>query len=196
MAQLAAMGVAVPEDFRREMAMAGDWQTLSERAIYSEDVKKEDDEDVKPNNLNIGVRKRKFKGQEEEEEAGHPVVRRGWGSTARIYPDDTDDDLDTLLQRTKILRRRDGASRDAGSGDAKESPADLPERPKFGVGGMEESRPEASAIKKEESAWSGPDLAAATEYGLSDSPVVKTEDDPNDSGMVFKKRKPKHIRQK
>ena len=76
LAQLAEMGVAVPEDFRREMAMAGDWQTTSERLVYDNDfVKKEDGDDVKADGLNIGVRKRKFEGLEEEAEAGETVVR-------------------------------------------------------------------------------------------------------------------------
>ena len=44
MAQLAALGVAVPEDYRREVAMVGDWQAVSQRPIYSDAaaVKKEE----------------------------------------------------------------------------------------------------------------------------------------------------------
>ena len=197
MAQLAAMGVAVPEDFRREMAMAGDWQTLSERPIFSEGLKKEeDDEDAKPSYLNIGVRKRKFEGQEEEEEAGETVVRRGWGSTKRTYPGEVEDDLDTLLERTKSVRRRDEILRDASSGDAQETSVDLLERPQRAAGAVEEFPSKVPAIKKEESTWSAPDLAATPDHSLIDAPMVKTEDDPMGSGIVFKKRKPKHIRQK
>ena len=197
MAQLAAMGVAVPEEFRKEMAMAGDWQMLSERPIYSEGLKKEeDDEDVKPNNMNIGVRKRKFAGQEEEEKAGEMVVRRGWGSTTRTYPGEGEDDLDTLLERTKVVPRRDGALLDAGLGNEKETPADLLERPQSTASGIEETPPNVPVIKTEESTLGESDLTAAPEQGLTDTPVVKTEDNSMGSGVVFKKRKPKHIRQK
>lgn len=196
MAQLAAMGVAVPEDFRRDMAMAGDWQTLSERPIHSESVKKDgDDEDAKPNNLNIGVRKRKFEGQEEEEEAGETVVRRGWGSTMRTYPSDGEDNLDTLLGRTKVLRRRDEALRDLELGDGKGPSVHSLERSLVSGEGMVVS-PIVPAIKKEESIGCSPDRAADPEHKTIDGPVVKTEDDLLGSGVVFKKRKPKHIRQK
>ncbi|SLM33522.1 Zinc finger, U1-type [Lasallia pustulata] len=196
MAQLAAMGVAVPEDFRRELALAGDWQTLSERPVNSKALKKEeDDDDVKPSNLNIGVRKRKFEGEEEEEEAGESVLRRGWGSTKRTFSCDGEDDLDTLLERTRVVRRRDEALRDAGSGDAKETSLDLPERRIASTEGMKES-PKGSTIKEEESMGFSLDLAAAPEHGLIDAPVFKTEDDSVGSGVVFKKRKPKHLRQK
>ncbi|KAA6406924.1 MAG: hypothetical protein FRX48_09222 [Lasallia pustulata] len=197
MAQLAAMGVAVPEEFRREMAMAGDWQMLSERPIYSEGLKKEeDDEDVKPNSLNIGVRKRKFEGQEEEEEAGEMVMRRGWGSTTRTYPGEGEDDLDTLLERTKAVRRRDGALQDAGLGNEKETPADLPERPQSTAGAIEDPPSNMPVIKTEESTLGESDLTAAPEQGLTDTPAIKTEGNSMGSGVVFKKRKPKHIRQK
>jgi len=77
--QLADMGVAVPKEYRKQMAMAGDWETVAVRQIKQE-------EDIKPDVLNVGVRKRKYEGQEEEEEAGETVVRKGWGSTTRVYP--------------------------------------------------------------------------------------------------------------
>ncbi|MDI1490795.1 MAG: hypothetical protein OHK93_001999 [Ramalina farinacea] len=105
--QLAAMGVAVPEDFRREMAMAGEWSVQSQRIIESggeidEGIKKEEDEDDKKKVLNVGVRKRKHEGQEEEEEAGEKVVRKGWGSTTKAYPGaGGDNDLDALLNATR-----------------------------------------------------------------------------------------------
>lgn len=188
MAQLAAMGVAVPEDFRRELAIAGDWQTLSERPVNSKGLKKgEDDDDVKPSNLNIGVRKRKSEGEEEEEEAGETVLRRGWGSTTRTFPCEGEDDLDFLLERTRVVRRRDEALRDVGSGDAKETSLDLPERHIASTEGMEVS-PEGPTVKEEESTGFTLDVAAA--------PKHRTEDDSVGSGVVFKKRKPKHLWQK
>ena len=196
LAQLAAMGVAIPEDFRREMAMAGDWQTLSERPVYSDGFKKEEDrEDVKPNNLNIGVRKRKFEGQEEEEEAGEVVVKRGWGSTTRTYGGAGEDDLDSLIEQSNLVRRRDAGQQNMGPGKVGE-PSTVP--PGEVASAREEAiepLPEVPSIKKEESTEIGDTLTTAPEHGVIEPPVIKTEDDPIGAGIVFKKRKPKQIRQ-
>ncbi|KAL2051925.1 hypothetical protein ABVK25_007840 [Lepraria finkii] len=124
LAQLVELGVAVPEDFRKEMAMAGDWQTTSQRLIYDTVKEKEVNEDVKTGGLNIGVRKRKFESQEEEA-AGETVVRRGWGSTIRTYPGiggDGDDDLDTLLKTTKALKSGGGIMGRTGPTDGSSQP--------------------------------------------------------------------------
>lgn len=72
--------------------MPGGWQTLSRKVIT-------DPVDVVDDKLNIGVRKRKFEGEEEEEDAGEAVARRGWGSTTKTYPGatSTSEGLDSLL---------------------------------------------------------------------------------------------------
>lgn len=108
LAQLAEMGVAVPEEFRKEVAMAGEWQTLSETPldeITGERIKKEEG-DVKPEGLNVGVRKRKFLEDLAEEEA--EVRRNVWGSTTKSYPgpkggEQEEEDLNTLLGKTKMV---------------------------------------------------------------------------------------------
>ena len=195
LAQLAELGVAVPEDFRKEMAMVGDWQTTSERLIYDNVKKEEDSGDVKPEGLNIGVRKRKFEGQEEEEEAGETVVRRGWGSTVRAYPGQDDDkDLDSLLMTTKILKREEGDS----EGKAATSPFS-------GAGAVinqsaEEDTPLIAAdgprIKREESSGNVVLPETMPEKHGVEAPAIKQEDDAVVMGVVFKKRKAKPIRQK
>ena len=198
LAQLAEMGVAIPEDFRREMAMAGDWETTSEALVYENDfMKKEEPEDVKPGGLNVGVRKRKFEGQEEEEEAGEAVVRKGWGSTIRAYPGpgDDDGDLDTLLQSTKRSTRGDEDLQKLGF-------AHLPQPCQSGNHATtKESRPDldAPAIKEEESTeFGGAPDTILSESALFEAPSksLKQEEDPPDSGVIFKKRKAKPIRQR
>ena len=80
MAQLAALGVAVPEEFRKELAVAGDWTTVSmkridaastanSRGVKGEDgVKTEDNaEDQAEWEKSYGVRKR---GVDEEDGGG------------------------------------------------------------------------------------------------------------------------------
>lgn len=95
-AQLAEMGIQVPEQFRSEMAMAGDWSVVSQKPateLSTEEC------------LSTGVKKRKYEGQEEEEEAGETVARRGWGSTTRRYPGKDTTDLDDLLSGTIPLKK-------------------------------------------------------------------------------------------
>jgi nitrogen fixation protein len=91
MAQLAEMGVSVPDEHRGEVALAGGWQVVSQRAIEP------DDQALKEPSLSVGVRKRKFEGQEEEEEAGEAIMKKGWGSTTKEYPSDTKQGLEALL---------------------------------------------------------------------------------------------------
>ena len=194
LAQLAELGVAVPEDFRKEMAMVGDWQTTSERLIYDTVKKEEDGGDVKPEGLNIGVRKRKFEGQEEEEEAGETVVRRGWGSTVRAYPGQEDDkDLDALLMTTKVLKREEGDV------EGKPAPGSFSRAGRV----IDQSAEQASLIaangqriKREESSENEVLPETMPEKHGVEAPAMKQEDDAAAMGVVFKKRKAKPIRQK
>ena len=195
LAQLAELGVAVPEDFRKEMAMVGDWQTTSEKLIYDTVKSEEDGGDVKPGGLNIGVRKRKFEGQEDEEEAGETVVRRGWGSTVRAYPGQDDDkDLDSLLMTTKILKREEGGIE-----------GNVPTGPCSQIGGVTDhsAKKEASfiaadgqLIKREDSSENLVLPETMPEKDVAEAPTIKQEDDAAAMGVVFKKRKAKPIRQK
>ena len=187
------MGVAVPEDFRKEMAMVGDWQTTSQRFIYDE-VKKEDDtEDVKPTGLNIGVRKRKFEGQEEEEEAEESDVRKGWGSTIRTYPGtnaDDEDDLDSLLKSTKAPPT-DNARIEDHEPTSSTGQIDRQQGPKNALSTASEL-----PIKQEEP--EDPKTPADSSKDQHDNGLVsiKQEETPLDSTVIFKKRKAKPLRQK
>lgn len=194
--QLAEMGVSVPEDYRREMAMAGDWQTTSQRLIYDDVKKEEANEDSKGSVLNVGVRKRKFEGQEEEEEAGETVVRRGWGSTTRAYPgaDAADDDLDSLLKTTKpSLQRRDdplptnsyeqAVLAEQHQADSKVEDADI-------------SAHEARTVKHEESLDTSTILQDVTHQSSTGDAPIKHEDEAPDPVILFKKRKARPMRQK
>ncbi len=195
LAQLAELGVAVPEGFRKEMAMVGDWQTTSERLIYDTVKREEDGGDVKPGGLNIGVRKRKFEGQEEEEEAGETVVRRGWGSTVRAYPGQDDDkDLDTLLMTTKVLKREEGNV----EGKAPTGPFSRTGEVVDHFAEKEASSIAADGqlIKREESSENVVLPETMPEKDGVEAPAIKQEDDAPATGVVFKKRKAKPIRQK
>lgn len=96
MEQLAAMGVAIPEEYRRDMSIQGEWSTVSERPVYSRPVKStsdDEDEDTKA----FGMRKRKL-GDEEEQDL--KLAPKAWGSRLKSYPgasSNTEEDLDALL---------------------------------------------------------------------------------------------------
>ncbi|KAL9100250.1 MAG: hypothetical protein Q9163_004357 [Psora crenata] len=198
--QLAEMGIAVPDDFRKEMAMAGDWHTTAERVMYDTsrkgvEIKKEDDgKESKEPMLNVGVQKRKYEGQEDEEQAVEKVVRRGWGSTTRPYPGAAGEehDLDALLQNAIQIKRTDGAFASVTSAETNAAPA-----PADGPYIKPEHALISSAIpyiKREDSAaMSGiADLMPTNIVG--EAPGVMHEVDSAETGIVFKKRKSKAMR--
>lgn len=185
------MGVAVPEDYRREVAMAGDWQTLSERPVYGH-VKKEEGQDdfkgFKPDTtLNVGVRKRKLDGEEEDEEAGRTTIRKGWGSAVRQYPGstaDNADDLDDLLNNTKPHSERDvrvqtGDSLEPNTGNllaAQDNQEQVAE-------------PKPLSVKKEDS--EDYNIENFTNQDGLAAAVIKQETEDPGPTVVFKKRKAK-----
>ncbi|KAL3475492.1 hypothetical protein BJX99DRAFT_159035 [Aspergillus californicus] len=102
-AQLAEMGVAIPDAYRGDMALVGEWQTVSEKVIRPEDEQGQ--------GTTLGVRKRKHdvNVDEEEEEAKREAERfvsKGWGSAMKRYPGaEVDEDLDVLLASTKDAKK-------------------------------------------------------------------------------------------
>ena len=181
------MGVGVPEDFRKEMAMAGDWQITSQRLLCENVKKEEDNGDVKPAELNVGVRKRKLDGQEEEEEAGEMVVRKGWGSTIRTYPgtnDDAEDDLDALLNSRKTMKRVG-----AGLEDTK------PGRSSSQTGRAADHSPDRPPIKQEDSADAAIISDMTADSNHTGNVPIKQEETAS-PGVVFKKRKAKPASQR
>ena len=190
LAQLAELGVAVPEEYRRRVAMAGDWQTLSERAFY--DVKEEDDS--KLDSLSMGVRKRQREGDEEEEEAGEMVVKKGWGSTVRAYPGattDGDGDLDELLRGTQVIARRNQNS--ISTGDGEPVHRSVVNSQENATTTQLQPGPNEPIIKREESLDSKVIPEAIINGNSGSMPQIKQEDG---SELLFKKRKPKQLRQR
>jgi hypothetical protein len=183
-AQLAEMGVAVPEEFRRDMALAGEWQTLSETKI---DATQGIDGPTK----SVGVRKRKHEGEEEEddEHAPEPIVNKGWGSRMKQYPGAQDDEgLDDLLASTKDISKTKTFT------------------PKVELEGQETTTGESNASAKITAKKEDEPIKAETQETTMTK--VKTEEpaqvaEPTDEkpqsedavpGVVFKKRKAKTMR--
>ncbi|KAF5540698.1 formin binding protein [Fusarium mexicanum] len=182
--QLAAMGVAMPSDFRPEMAMPGEWTVTNTRII---ETKTEQDEEAKVEARANGIRKREATEDEKEEEnavRGLFKKPRRWGRDSKAMPQQEDQELDALLTGSTFTPRA-----------------------------VKEEAEDTADVKKEEDAT--PDASVktedATEVKTEDNTGVKTEapaeplikpepeSEEAESGVqtvVFKKRKPKGIRQK
>ncbi|RAL02517.1 putative formin binding protein [Aspergillus ibericus CBS 121593] len=180
------MGVAIPDEYRREMALAGEWQTVAEKVVQPQDDAK--------SSQSLGVRKRKHEERDEEEEAAkreaERFVSKGWGSRVRQYPGAPEDtDLDALLESTKDIKKaKPSTTKDL---DPKPDPT-LEKEPESAKGQFlpvkseEDVAPEAgepSQIKQEE-----------TEAGSSTPAIKEDPDEAPAAGVVFKKRKAKVMR--
>ncbi|KAF9880587.1 u1 zinc finger domain-containing protein [Colletotrichum karsti] len=190
MEQLAEMGVSIPTAFRGDMAMPGEW-TVTTTKVVDDDATKEKPVEAKA----IGVRKKREQTEEEKEE--EDAVRglfkkpRKWGGM-KTMPED-DKELDALLSGDTLFRPK------------KEESAEPPTKTEDDVKreeGADEAAPEAKlgapAIKAEDDE-AGVKLDVP-EVG-SDADAVKKEDGVEATetaapAVVFKKRKPKNIRQK
>lgn len=172
--QLAAMGVAVPQEYRKDLSIASEWSTVSETPIYRNRVKKQEDDsddDSKPAVGSFGVRKRKLDEEEEELEAA-TTARKDWGSKFKSYPGSKggDDDLDALLSGA-ITQKKSEAVPDVKTEHLESN--DFP-----------------AGLKKEESIDATVSLAAVPDDN-EPSTSTKQEDDTAVAPVVFKKRKGK-----
>jgi len=156
--------------------MAGEWQTISQKEVDSEGHGPTDA------SLNIGIRKRKFEGQEEEEEAGDQVVKKGWGATTKSYPgvkESNNTELDALLGSTPTLKNTERRSTVI---EKTEGGATSEKAVKLEAGGNVDD----ATIKTEDNDQDNHSTLTPAED--------KTDDLPLD--VVFKKRKSKGMRQK
>ncbi|CCF38227.1 U1 zinc finger protein [Colletotrichum higginsianum] len=208
MEQLAGLGVSIPTAFRGDMAMAGEW-TVTATKVIDPDAPREKPVEAKA----VGVRKRERTDEEKEEEEavrGLFKKRKGWGST-RMMPED-DGDLDALLSSNTLLRAVKKEEEEVGEpaeadakGDVKAEENPTEEEVKK-EDGTEDTAPadvksDAPAVKREpeddDDAGKGLDVPA-----LGDAAVKKEDEATAESAeaaapaVVFKKRKPKNIRQK
>jgi U1 zinc finger len=201
MAQLAAMGVVVPQEFRKENAMAGQWESVAIQLATQlapplpSKLKAENDEgrDVKPDldHLPGSDRKRKLEDGEKDtawlSKAKRPP---NWGSDVRKLNDvGVDDDLDALLEgSTSAIIRKEKPEQGANSSHIEEV-----ERP-----GDERIAERDSRIKEENASEQDlqADPANVPEERKFDATEAESKDgDAEDIGSMFKKRKKKALRQ-
>ena len=160
--QLAAMGVALPEEARQDMGMAGDWKVVTKKLVGEVD----EQGNFEDKQLNKGVHKRKIDETEEDRIAAEGLItkKKGWGQTYKSFPGskgNDDDDLEALFGTKKT-----------------------PE-----VKSEEKVKPE-EPVKDEEDATPLHDIPTADE-AVADAAAtpLKQEDDAPVPAVVFKKRK-------
>ncbi|KAF2797202.1 U1 zinc finger domain-containing protein [Melanomma pulvis-pyrius CBS 109.77] len=173
-AQLAAMGVAVPEEARSENALAGEWRVVSTKVVGEEEKKP----------LSMGVRKRKLDEEEEEALAAGEIItkKKGWGHTFKSFPGKLGgggDDVEALFNKVKkpVIKEDEGAKEELGvkvEQDVKEEVAqsallDIPA----------EGEVSEKVAGNAEEKTTHPEGEAA----------VKAEEDAPAPAIVFKKRK-------
>ncbi|KAI6084165.1 hypothetical protein F4821DRAFT_243371 [Hypoxylon rubiginosum] len=190
--QLAEMGIDVPTELRRDMAMAGEWTVTNTRVI---DTPNPDDPDTKPPNVDAvasGVRKRPKREIEEEEEEnaikGLFKKPKKWGRDTKQAPED-DAELDALLSETLTKPHKteeEPQPQIKGEGDL---PRIKKEEPSSGI--KEEQTEDGRSLE---------DIKPSIPSELDTVPVKKeagVEDAEEQApAVVFKKRKPKNIRQR
>ncbi|KAI9674828.1 MAG: hypothetical protein M1817_001732 [Caeruleum heppii] len=186
LAQLADMGVSIPEEFRGEMAMTGDWQTVSETIIVAQlpDHAREDSKE-KDCAISTGVRKRKSSTGENDRDEGEEMGygKAAWGSTVMTYPGThvgQDDILDLLHpgSHDKIPRKYQSQTvheGPEGSGDCDEKEA------------SSSGQLKSSGVKTEESESDSPPRSANL---IGNTAPQQDQQEP----IVFKKRKSKGIK--
>ena len=171
LAQLAEMGIQVPEHARGDLALAGQWQTLSRQVV---------EEPAIENSLSVGIRKRKVDEDEDGDlpMADHLTKRKNWGSSTKQYPNQQTSDLDALLSFKPTLKS------EVSTGETKTKQRESPVSDKGA-----RSPPKVEAP--------GPDTTVVE----TDPPSTKTEDGevPHIKTIpeaipevLFKKRKLKH----
>lgn len=194
--QLASLGVSLPDEFRKDLAMAGDWQVTSTTIVTETPA-----DASNPGASARGIHKRERTDEEiEEEKAIKGLFKkpRRWGRDSRTAAGDGgSEDLDALLSGGLTVKNQEDDTvkkeEDAGS--------------TISTAPVKEEEQGPTLIKKEPSEAGLPALAeVATALSPKDeAPGLKTEDGASAVGspgakdvptVTFKKRKPKNIRQK
>lgn len=175
LAQLAELGVSVPDEFRSDLALAGEWQVTAERII-------EEGDDKKPDALALGVRKREA---EDDDEEAKEARKRRWGTAIRTYPtENNDDDLDALLGST-------------GKGMAPAVKSEVMPIAKIVIKKEDNEDTGAPLSRKGEEMVMKSETEDEVKIDMEQLPeATEPNNEPAAPGVLFKKRKAKNIRQK
>lgn len=138
--QLAAMGVALPEELKKEVTGVGNYHVVSERALDHSDAgavsvnrslaeilaeTKREPQDVKQEQQTEKEAKPTLKRElEEDEDEESAPKRKAWGSNFKVYPGANDDgvDLDALL--SDVAKKKEPPVKTEGNHVIKEEQAE------------------------------------------------------------------------
>lgn len=194
--QLASLGVSLPDEFRKDLAMAGDWQVTSTTIVTDTPA-----DGSNPGTSARGVHKRERTDEEiEEEKAIKGLFKkpRRWGRDSRTAAGDGGSaDLDALLSGGLVVKKQEE--------DAVKKEEDV--EPASETAPVKKEEQETSLVKEEPSEQGVPALAEVPTdpSPKTETPALKTEDggdtvEPSGAqdvpAVTFKKRKPKNTRQK
>jgi hypothetical protein len=196
--QLTELGVNIPTELRPELALAGEWTVTSTRVLDDPEPGDDSKASTNPGARAAGVRKRDREQTEEEREEEDALKSlfkkpKKWGRDTRSAPTDEDAELDQLLSGSLVQPKKEEAedvkvevehepqikSENTGTQDA-----DLPAETKEN----DTKNPPPPLIKQESSGGLPDDVLPGP---ASDAPANDSE-----PAVVFKKRKPKNVRQK
>lgn len=175
MAQLAEMGITVPDEYRGDLALAGDWQTVAQRPIARNGG-------VPSESLSTGVRKRKVEEVDEEETSNVQfTTRKTWGSTTKTYPgtgSGSDSALNDLLSRGTLPKKEPLPEIKSEPNDQTD---DGKKEPAVGVVVNDDTtEDDKSVVKKEIESLKS---STSDSHGLKEGDVAPE--------VIFKKRKPR-----
>lgn len=178
--QLVDLGVAIPDEFRKELSMTGNWQTVSERLIDPGSEGKAVD------SIGFGVRKREGREDEDEEEESRETKKQRWESSHKTHSADNDDDLDALFTQGIRIAKSGAKPEPKQEGESKFEALPVEVVLKTNAG----TDPLIPTLKKEPSDGEVHIPTAVEDTGVKQEGVMAV------GGVVFKKRTKKNIRQK
>ncbi|KAM7220423.1 hypothetical protein V8F06_004202 [Rhypophila decipiens] len=204
--QLAELGVAIPDELRGSMAMAGEWTVTSTRVVEDRDEENQSDKRA------FGVKRKQemTEEQRETEEALNGLFKakkpRRWGVDSKVAGVEEDKELEMLLSggigplRTKV---EDGVKKEEEEEEEgiKQEEEVQSEDPGQNYGAVKGEKTEGAdvVVKKEPDEQDGQTLAvtdAPAAGGDAAGAAGKTDLDLNAVGGMFKKRKGKKLQQK
>ncbi|KAK4198743.1 hypothetical protein QBC40DRAFT_89419 [Triangularia verruculosa] len=178
--QLAELGVNIPAELRKDMAMVGEWSVTSTRVIDDESTNKTDDNKDESRAVGIKRERERTEEEKEQEEALNGLFnkRKRWGVGSKSMPEEEDKELEELLSGVIVKPKR-------------EKDAEVKQEVK------EEESQERPALEVIQDVNDGaPPAAVKQEPEAGDALPVPTDEESTAAAVVFKKRKPKNIRQK
>jgi len=210
--QLADLGVSIPSELRGTMALPGEWTVTATKVISSaaegqtqelgqedEQGQGQDDEEIKDEARAIGVKRPRERTEEEKEQEeairGLFVKRKKWGVDSKRAPEE-DLELDALLSGPLQVGKK--KKEDDILGEVKEE--DISGKVKKEEDVLEEVKGETyegggqdgtAVVKQEPEEDTGEGLG-----GTSAATPTAVKEEENAPAVVFKKRKPKNMRQK